>query len=64
MKPRLTVLRPDLWNPPKGAGDLVAMVAQPIAVAIDAVAGTNLKKCKGCSDRREALNKAMPFGSG
>lgn len=61
MKSRLTILRPDLWNPPKGAGDLVAIVAQPVADVIDAVAGTNLKRCKGCSDRREALNKVIPF---
>lgn len=43
-----------------GLGDLVATVAQPIAKAIDAVAGTNVAGCGGCAQRRAALNKAMP----
>ena len=43
-----------------GLGDAVALVAQPIAKAIDAVAGTNLKECGGCAKRRAALN-ALPF---
>jgi hypothetical protein len=44
----------------RGLGDLVAIVAQPIAGAIDAVAGTNLKGCKGCKSRQEALNRLIP----
>jgi hypothetical protein len=45
----------------KGLGDVVAMFAQPIAGAIDAVAGTKIKKCGGCAKRREALNQMFPF---
>jgi len=44
-----------------GAGDLVAIIAQPIARAIDAATGTNLASCRGCAARREALNRALPF---
>lgn len=43
-----------------GLGDVVAAVAQPIASAVDAVAGTNLKGCGGCQQRRDALNRAVP----
>jgi hypothetical protein len=35
----------------------VAAVAQPIAGAIDRVAGTQIKTCGGCAKRREALNR-------
>lgn len=47
-------------QPPFGLGDAVAVVAQPIARAIDAVAGTNLKGCGGCAQRRAALNRMVP----
>jgi hypothetical protein len=47
--------RPDLWNP--RLGDKVAAVAQPIAKAIDAVAGTKIQECGGCKRRQEALNR-------
>ena len=40
-----------------GLGDVVAAVAQPIARAVDRVAGTNLKGCQGCAKRREKLNR-------
>lgn len=43
-----------------GLGDAVAVVAQPIARVIDAVAGTNLKECGGCAKRRAALNAMVP----
>lgn len=43
-----------------GLGDAVAMVAQPIAKAIDAVAGTNIQGCGGCKKRQEALNNLVP----
>lgn len=46
----------------RGLGDAVAKVAQPIAGAIDAVAGTHLKGCGGCKKRQEKLNKLIPFG--
>lgn len=45
---------------PFGLGDLVATVAQPIARAIDTVAGTNIKGCGGCAKRRAALNRLVP----
>ena len=37
-------------------GDYVAMVAQPVARIIDAVARTNVEGCKGCQKRKEKLN--------
>lgn len=40
----------------KGLGDIVAIVAEPIAKA----AGIDKSKC-GCARRREALNKMFPF---
>lgn len=43
-----------------GLGDLVAKVAQPIAGAIDAVIGTNIKGCGGCAQRHAALNRIVP----
>jgi hypothetical protein len=55
--------RPDLLKPIKptfGLGDLVASVAQPVAKAIDAVAGTNVAGCGGCKARQEALNRMVP----
>jgi hypothetical protein len=44
-----------------GAGDAFAIIAQPIARAIDAVAGTDIANCTPCSKRRAAWNKAIPF---
>jgi len=55
---------PDKWPRPrkiKGAGDLVALVAQPVAKVIDAVAKTNVSGCIACQKRREAMNNALPF---
>ena len=45
-----------------GLGDVVAAVAQPIAGAIDAVAGTKIKGCKGCAKRQQLLNDMFPLG--
>jgi hypothetical protein len=45
----------------RGLGDAVAVVAQPIARAIDAVFKTNVQGCGGCKARQAALNKAIPF---
>lgn len=39
-----------------GLGDMVEKVAQPIAKAIDAVAGTKIAECGGCKKRKEFLN--------
>ena len=43
-----------------GLGDAVAVVAQPIALAIDAIAGTNIRNCGGCKQRQAMLNRAVP----
>jgi len=45
----------------RGAGDAVALVAQPIAKAIDRVAGTNVSGCAGCQQRRDRLNERFPI---
>lgn len=45
----------------RGLGDLVAAVAQPIAKAIDAMAGTDIKNCGGCAKRRDVLNRLLPL---
>jgi len=47
----------------RGLGDLVAAVAQPIARAVDRVAGTDIKHCPGCAKRQGALNRAVPFAA-
>lgn len=47
----------------RGLGDVVAAVAQPVAAAIDRIAGTNIKSCGGCAKRREAMNAMLPFSS-
>ena len=41
----------------RGLGDAVAAVAQPIARAIDRVAGTKIQSCASCKRRRDALNQ-------
>ena len=43
-----------------GLGDAVQTVLKPFVMAVDAVAGTNLKNCKSChgkGGRKEKLNK-------
>jgi len=50
---KLKIYRPDLTR----LGDAVASVAQPIARAIDHVAGTDLEHCGGCKKRQDALNR-------
>lgn len=44
-------------KPNKGLGDLVETIAQPIAKAIDKVAGTKIQECGGCKKRKKYLNK-------
>lgn len=39
-----------------GLGDVVHTLAQPIARAIDSVAGTNVQGCGACAQRRAKLN--------
>ena len=45
----------------RGLGDVVEAVAQPIARAIDRVAGTDIEHCAGCAKRRKTLNRIIPF---
>jgi hypothetical protein len=45
----------------RGLGDVVATVAQPIARTIDRIAGTDIQNCPGCKQRRETLNRKIPF---
>jgi len=45
----------------RGAGDLVAKIAEPVARVSDAVFKTNLKGCSACQKRRDRLNRMMPF---
>jgi hypothetical protein len=45
---------------PTGLGDRVERIAQPIARAIDKVAGTNIQGCGACQKRKEYLNKKFP----
>lgn len=56
---------PKRWARPRrqmrGLGDVVAVVAQPIARAIDRAAGTNVAGCSGCKKRQDALNDLVPF---
>lgn len=47
-------------RPSFGLGDAVHSIANPIAKAIDAVAGTNIQGCGGCAERRDALNRIIP----
>ena len=43
-----------------GLGDAVALVAQPVAAATDALVGTNLSSCLSCGERHVGLNEAVP----
>ena len=48
-------------SPQKGLGDVVHAALSPAVAVIDAVFKTNLKNCGGCAERRQRLNKKMPF---
>lgn len=45
----------------RGLGDAAALVLKPVAKAVDAVLGTNLRNCQGCAERQEKWNAAVPF---
>jgi hypothetical protein len=52
------------WKRPRklrGAGDIIALAAKPIARAIDRVAGTKLENCGACAKRQALMNTAIPF---
>ena len=53
--------RPRGKNKITGLGDVVALVAKPIARAIDSVAGTDLEHCSGCAARQKLFNDKFPF---
>lgn len=48
---------------PRGLGDVVHLIAKPIAVASDHLLGTDLQNCQSCEDRRKTLNQWVPFQS-
>lgn len=48
---------------PAGLGDVVEIVAKPIARVIDHALGTSITTCGGCASRRAALNQRFPFRS-
>jgi len=41
----------------RGLGDVVEVVAKPVARLIDRVAGSDLEHCSGCAARRDRLNR-------
>lgn len=41
----------------RGLGDVIEVIAQPIAKGIDYIFDTNLQNCESCKDRREKWNK-------
>lgn len=45
----------------RGLGDVVHAVAQPVAVKIDQVLGTDVQHCKGCPKRRAWMNRVLPL---
>jgi hypothetical protein len=47
----------------RGFGDYVAKLAKPIAGVIDRFFKTDLKNCKGCTERQAKLNEAFRFGN-
>ncbi len=45
----------------QGLGDLVAIVAKPLAATLDQALGTDLKNCGGCASRQKSWNERFPF---
>lgn len=45
----------------RGLGDLVHLVAAPIASTLDRALGTRLRHCPSCAARRRALNAITLF---
>lgn len=48
----------------EGLGDLVAIVAEPVAAVSDRVFKTTFKGCSGCAKRRAWLNRYVPLRRG
>jgi hypothetical protein len=62
MKKVIKINKPilEVKNTSVGLGDRVERIAQPIARAIDKVAGTDIQGCGACQKRKEYLNKKFP----
>lgn len=45
----------------RGLGDVVEAAAKPVLRAASYLVGKELKPCAGCNQRREALNRMVPF---
>ena len=60
MKPKVHNTMPTVTKP-RGLGDVVAIVAQPIAKGLDTVFQTNLADCAGCKGRQTQLNQKFPL---
>ncbi len=66
MNPRFPIVRVTKLTGPdaprlRGLGDVVAIVAKPVARTIDVMFKTQFENCVGCSDRREKLNSLLRF---
>ena len=46
---------------PPGMGDIAAVVARPIARAIDFILPTHLQDCGSCHHRQDNWNRSLPF---
>ena len=57
MKPLHGIERLRRMRETRGLGDMVAVVAQPIAAWIDKALGTHVKTCQSCEKRRKAMNR-------
>ncbi len=54
------LVAPPLPRATRGLGDVVASVANPIAVLVDKVTGSRLVGCPPCGKRRDVLNELVP----
>lgn len=54
-----TTSQPD--RRPRGLGDVVEVIAKPIAKASDSLLKTKFVGCAACAKRRDKLNNLVPF---
>jgi hypothetical protein len=52
---------PEYTGSLRGMGDVIKIVATPIAVVSDKLLGTHLVGCQGCAGRQKWLNEKVPF---
>lgn len=45
----------------RGLGDIVHLLAKPIAILSDAVRGTDYQHCVECEEKRQELNEKFPL---